>query len=89
MKIEIVAAKFGAMHSIRCMPIFNKLPKVSLCPSCKLHHHFWQEIRTINVMKCPSNSSPQADINSNPNPNLKDKLNTDANPKTHTGGSVD
>ena len=45
--------------------------KVSPCLSPKLHHHSWQEIWTIKVIKCPPYSSPQRDINSNPNRNLK------------------
>lgn len=41
---------------------FNKHHKVSYHLSCKLQRHFWQEILTIKVMKCPPNSDP--------NPNL-------------------
>ena len=35
-------------------------------------------------MKCPPNSSPQGDRNSNHNPNLKDNPNKTANPKVTT-----
>ena len=35
-------------------------------------------------MKCPPNSSPQGDIYSNPNLNLKDNLSTNANPELTT-----
>jgi len=55
----------------------NKDLKVSLRLSRKFQHPLWQEIRKI---KCPPHSSPQGNVNSNPNPNLKDKPNTDANP---------
>ena len=54
----------------------NKCHKVSPRLSRKLHHHFWQEIRRIKVIKCPPDSSPQGDRNSNLNPNLKDNLKT-------------
>ena len=53
--------------------------KVSPHPFHQLHHHFWQEIWRIKVIKCPSNSSPQGDINSDAN--LKHNHNTNANPK--------
>ena len=62
----------------------NKGHKVSPRLSRKLHHHFWQEIRRIKVIKCPSNSSPQGDINSSPNPNLKGNPNTNAQPEVTT-----
>ena len=35
-------------------------------------------------MKCPPNSSPQGDRNSDHNPNLKDNPNKTANPKVTT-----
>ena len=50
---------------------FYKRHKVSPLLSCKRHHHFWWEIRRIKVIKCPPNSSPQGDINNDPNPTLK------------------
>ena len=59
---------------------FNKRHKVSRRLSRKLHHHFWQEVRTIKVIRYPLHSSPQEDINSNLNPNRKDNQNTNANP---------
>ena len=62
----------------------NKRHKVSAHLSHKLHHHFWREIRTIKVIKCPLNSSPPGDINSNRNPSLNNNPNTDANPKGTT-----
>ena len=62
----------------------NKCHKMSPRLSRKLHYHFWQEIRNKKVMKCPSNSSPQGDRNSNPNPNLKDNQSKTANPKVTT-----
>ena len=39
----------------------------------KLHHHFWREIRTIKVMKCPSNYwiIQETDCNLNPNQKLQ------------------
>ena len=58
----------------------NKHDKVSLCFSRTLHYLFCQEIRTIKVIRCPRHSSPQEDVNSNPNPHLNDKPSTDANP---------
>ena len=57
---------------------------MSLHLSPKLHHHFRPEILTIKVIKCPPDSSPAGAINRNPNPNLKDKLSTNANPKVTT-----
>ena len=56
----------------------NKRDKVSPRPSRKLHHYFWQEIRRKKVLKRPSDSSPQGDINSNTNNNLKHNPNTNA-----------
>ena len=41
--------------------------------SCHLHHHFWREIQTRKVMKCPPNCTPQRGKNSNPKPKLKNK----------------
>jgi len=35
----------------------------------------------INVINCPSSSSPQENINNNPYPNLKNNPNTNANLK--------
>ena len=63
---------------------FNKRHKVSRCLSRRLHYRVWREIRTMKVIRCPPSSSPQGDINSNRNPNLKDKPNTNANPKVIT-----
>ena len=63
---------------------FNKRHKVSPRLSRKLIYHFWREIRTVKVAKCPPNSSSQEDINSNPNPNLKNNPNTNVNPKVTT-----
>ena len=57
---------------------------VSPCLFRKLHHHFWQELQAVKVIKCPPNSSPQRDININPNPNIKDNSNRDAYPKVLT-----
>lgn len=45
---------------------FNNLHEVSPCFSRILHHHFWQEIRTIKGIKSPPNPSPQVQKNSNP-----------------------
>ena len=65
---------------------FNKRHKLSRHPSCKLNHHFWQDIRTIKVIKCPSNYNPWRDINSNPNPSLTDNPNTTLTLKLQRGG---
>ena len=54
----------------------DKCHKVSLRLSRKLHHHFWQEIRNIKVMKCPPYSSNQEDRTNNLNSNLKVNLKT-------------
>ena len=35
------------------------------------YYHLWEEKIMMNVIKCPSTSSPQGDINNNPYPNLK------------------
>jgi len=43
--------------------------KVSPYPSYQLHHHFWQGMRTIKVVKCPPNFSPQRNRNPKLNPN--------------------
>ena len=62
----------------------NKCQKASHRLSRKLHHYFWQEIRNIKIMKCPPNSSPQGDRNSNLNPNLKGNPKKTANLKVTT-----
>ena len=61
----------SGFHSIGCMQILLNVTKCPLNPSSELHHHFWRGIRTIKVIQCPPNSSPQEDVNSNFNPNLK------------------
>ena len=50
---------------------FNKHHKASYHLCCKLHHHFWWEIWTIKVIKCPANYNLWRDIHSNLSPNLK------------------
>ena len=69
------------MHSIKCLSVYISITRCPLAFSQRLHHHFWQEIQAIKVIKlCPPNSFPAEDINSNPNPNLENYLNADANP---------
>ena len=63
---------------------FSKSHRVFLFLFRKLHHHFWQEIRKIRVIKCPPNSFPKGDIESHPNLNLKDDPNTNTHPKIKT-----
>ena len=65
---------------------FDKRHKVSPRLSRKLHHHFWQAIRTKKVIKCLPNSSPQGDMRSVTNPkNVKiTRTKKRANPKVTT-----
>ena len=61
------------LHSIKCMLLSVCVTKFSLHPSDSLHHLFWREIRTLKIMKCSPNSTPQSDINSYSKSNLKKK----------------
>ena len=63
---------------------FDECHKMSPSLSLKLHHYFWQELRTIKVIKCPSSSSPQRDIRFNSNPS-KPKVTLKWFTLTHSG----
>ena len=73
------------LHSIKYLPLSVCVTKFSLHPSDSLHHLFRREIKTLTLMKCSPNSTPQSGMNSYSKSNLK-KKNSNANVSVKKSG---
>jgi len=69
------------MHIIICMLLSINITKCPVTLVINFNITVCKKYGLAKVMKCPANYNPKRDINSDTNPNLKDKPNTNTNPK--------
>lgn len=63
------------------MPLSINITKCAITLLINFNITSGKKYGLVKVMKCPPNYNPKRDINSDTNPNLKDKPNTTTNPK--------
>ena len=69
------------IHIIICIPLSINITKCAITLPINFNITSGKKYGLVKVMKCPRNYNPTRDINSDTNPNLKDKPNTNTNPK--------